>query len=201
MNPTEKPVSIAGASRRLEIGNDGTRRLIAAGMLEVVSGTKLPKVTVASIEALEARKMVSIPCDVPILRVPKAPEELGASMFFDPTIASNAGYIEEINRKLIESGRDTELFDPARHKDYRFSGFWQVASSNIEYLLAKKGIILSTIAGFVHEGARILSVVDEIDWQRRKVLGVRPLLGEELKPYLGFLPSKAIGPSVIRPEK
>lgn len=197
MQEVDKFVPQAEAARYLKLGKNSTKSL-AGTLLRQGPGPDDVRVSMLDIEKLLSRKKLHIPSGRPVLRCPQNPALLGPSLYLRAETPAKAVEIDAINSALRENGLGHLEYSDDAEMDHRFTGYWETGDETADLLVKQGGVIVGTIAGFVYEAAEVIEVAMTIPYRNRKVFVVRPILGEQLKDWEVFLPSKSRGPVLIQ---
>lgn len=195
---SRKFIPQAEAARRLEVSVP-TFSNLTKGLDPLVRTNPAGRgVSLADVQHLASMPpMAALPADhLPILRVPKKPELLGPSMYLERT-----DHMEPAARAERENDlrKYTELWaaNPASKRHpydgaaVCFTGYWETSQDNVDQLVQQGGVIVSTVAGFADQVARVLGHVTTIAFRNRKVLAVAPLSGTEATTYrLNYGPAR-----------
>lgn len=79
------------------------------------------------------------------------------------------------------------------------SGWWQMADSSLDRLIAENSVLLGVIGGYVIEAAKIIEPVSRTSFQNRVSLIIEPITGEELEQYRGYVPGVRLGTRYVHP--
>ena len=181
----------AEAARRLGVSNETFLKLTGGIAPLVRSNPDGRGVSLADVLRFEGMpSMTALPADhPPILRVPKKPKLLGPSMYLEQTDhmeAEGRAEREADLRKYAKLWAATPASSRYPHDgvNVRFTGFWETSQANVDQLVQHGGLVVSTVAGFADQVARVLGHVTTIAYRNRKVLAVAPLSDAEATPYI-----------------
>lgn len=180
----KKTVSIDRAAKVLGVSRTRVESLVEMGRLEVAEGTR-PKPYVEGVEMLlrrrKNREYVSLKSNVDFSRpfgiaVQVSSPELGGSMF----LAEENGRDE-----AIEGLREIGVDVPGS-KDLEVTGWWPVLDEDADLAVESGAVILGVTGGFVFQAGQAVAWYQG-PFDSRKAFAVRPIEGEELEKYLGYI--------------
>lgn len=152
---------------------------------------------------VEWQTRTALPAEGPlILRVPKRPQTNGPSMYLDDDAHLTPSEKAERAVDLVEYARLWAQNPASRKYPYesprvRFTGWWELSPTRLRTVLTSPTVVVATTGGFADEAAELLGHVTDVAYRNRKVLAVRPLVGDEAERFRLYLPGARQTPDLF----